>query len=203
MGCRRALGAALVLVLAAGGCAGFQRARPAPRTASRGPEVATDFTPSAAVAAPSRPPDCYLDVVFDRSPERPYVVIGRVSASWLGRGRVALAATEAEVVPLLRREACRAGAHVIFSIETSSQDHLLLGRRGPRLARSVRGTAVAAVYVRPSGHLEPPPPGPGRVIRVPARLEGEETPAPAPGDERGDDIVWDEGLADPWAVPAP
>ncbi len=33
-----------------------------------------------------RSDDCYVDVVLDRSPERPYVVLGRLSVLWTGRG---------------------------------------------------------------------------------------------------------------------
>jgi hypothetical protein len=167
------------------------------------PRAASAFTATSAIEAPARPADCHLDLVLDRHPERPYVVLGRVSSSWVGRGRAAARTSEAEVMRHLARAACRAGAHVLFLVETSSQDHPSPQGRA-YFVRSLRGTAVAAVYVRPSGRLEPPPTAPRSVIRVPGSLEGAPMPVePAPGEAgQGAEEVWDQGIRDPWAVPA-
>ena len=194
------LGAAATLS-AAGGCGARQGAAdPAPAASW----AVAHFTPTSSVDAPRREEGCHVDVILDRAPERPFVVLGRLSASWLGRGATGLEATEAELHPLLLRAACGAGAHVVFALETSSQDHPNEHGERRRFARYLRGTAIAGAYVTPEGRVGAAPASTGRVIRIPERVErpggSTEPSGEPPGAEAG--AVWEQSIRDPWAVPS-
>ena len=167
--------------------------------------VGSSMTPILSIEAPPRAADCHLDLVLDRSPERPYIVIGLVAAIWTGTDRQALNSNDSQIVPQLRARACQAGGHALFHVSTHYQDDWIPRTSSPRpphrnaLVRTIRGTALVAVYVRRNGSVMAPPERPRQVIRVPTRLE---RPI-AVGEGEEDSFEWDQGIVDPWAVPVP
>ncbi len=165
------------------------------------PSVRSNMIRSSAMEPRSRPEDCYLDLVLDRNPVRPYVVVGRVSAVWIGTDEQALEADEEQALEALRAEACRAGGHALFRYGSSQRDQWIAHSGGAQrgsLVRTIRSYALVAVYVSPDGELLTPPTGPRQVIRVPAAL-----PEAVEGvRERGIHPAWERGITDPWAVPA-
>jgi hypothetical protein len=189
--------AMVLLALALGAGCG---AAPGPRALGARPQVTVATIPAPGVEAAARPERCYLDVVLDRSPERPYVLIGQVTAIWTGADRAALGTTAATVLPHLRRQACRAGGHVLYDIRSFYQDQWLEARgAAPRgFMRTIRMTGLVAAYVRRDGAFEPAPALPRSVIRVPAPV-----PPSAPAPLAAEPLAWDQGIADPWVVPAP
>lgn len=170
----------------------------------RRPQQSARFSPATTLAAQPRGESCVLDVVLDRHPERPYVVLGLVSANWVGRGRRALETSESVLLERLQRAACEAGAHVLFGLDTATEDHFWLDGTRTRFGRSLHGSAIVGVYVTPRGRVADPPTTSRPIIRVPARLEST-SPAPPAGDDTASEDVttWEQGIADPWAVPTP
>lgn len=170
------------------------------------PHVETALLSTHNIESPPRPDNCYVDMVLDRSPERPYVVLGRVTTLWTGTDRVGLAATEAVAVPHLRAQACRSGGHVVFQVRSHYQDEWVsrtTTRASNRdlMVRTIRSTALVGVYVERNGRVLAAPTGPRRVIRVPTSVES--MPSSLEDEQEEDPLTWDQGLADPWAVPAP
>ncbi len=182
------------------GCA----ATTSPTSLLRGrPAVRSHIISTSSVEPPVRPDDCYVDMVFDRNPVRPYVVIGRVSSSWVGTGEHGLDGSDRDVLDPLRAEACRAGGHVVFQYQSSYDDDWLSIPRGESVSimgfvRRIRSTALVAVYVTRDGSVMQAPSGARRVIRIPASLPGE-----AEGPDASGHPAWEQGITDPWAVPAP
>jgi hypothetical protein len=83
-------------------------------------------------------------VLLDGPPELPYEILGFVSAEKIGPALVGLRGGEEQAIGWLKAKACRSGASAIYDIETASQ---WLSFRD-RLVRSIRGTAIAAIYIR-------------------------------------------------------
>jgi hypothetical protein len=198
---RRLLSLVLFTVLVAG-CTGSSN----PLAMLRGrPPVQSEIITTSALEPPVRPDDCYLDMVFDRNPVRPYVVIGRVSTTWIGTDEQGLDAMESSAMTPLRSAACRAGGHVLFQYDATQRDQWVPrsggGEAAPRgsFARAIHASALVAVYVSRDGSVLSPPSGAHRVIRVPAAL----TPGPDAEAEGGIHPSWEPGITDPWAVPAP
>ncbi len=166
-----------------------------------GTHIESSMLQASGVEATQRTPECYLDVVLDRSPERPYVILGRATALRTEVGRAALTTTGADVLPHLRQEACRAGGHVLFQVRSHYQDQWISGvntRQRRPFVRTVRMTGLVGVYVRRDGNAVAAPTSPRRVIRVPTQVDRTTTIEP-----EDDGLTWDQGIADPWAVPAP
>jgi hypothetical protein len=67
-------------------------------------------------------------------------------------------------------------------------------------ARTVTATAIMAVYVRRDGTPMEAPVGARRVIRVPTPLELQVGVPSDTTDEAA--MAWEQGITDPWAVPA-
>lgn len=194
--------ALITLLITLGGCATTNN----PLYLLRGqPHVATDLVSTMSTETQPRADDCYVDVVLDRSPERPYIVIGRATAVYTTTDRRALSTTDSNAIPHLRAEACRAGGHVLFDVASNYHDQWIprtsstTPSRRNLMVRSIHSTALVAVYVGRNGSVLAPPSGPRRVIRVPAQVEQ----GVGMVDEVEDDLTWDQGIADPWAVPAP
>ncbi len=179
----------------------------APFCSTCGALSSSSFDAISNITSQSRQDDCVLDVVLDRSPERPFVVLGMVSAARLSRSQQEGGETQSDIVPDLRVEACRAGGHVLFRVSATIEDHLWFDGARSRFARTVAGTGIVAVYVTPAGDELPPPRVTRDVIRVPTRLERHSAPEPAPSSSTPDGgqrrLEWDQGISDPWAVPAP
>ncbi len=131
--------------------------------------VHTGFTATAGLQSKARADDCFIDVVLDGRPDRPYQVIGRITTTSSMPGIFALGENEEIALARMKREACRVGAHVIFNIGTDSQGHW--GYR--HYSRSTRGGATVAVYVSPSD---------GQVLNPPLgfRIVDRRRPLPAP-----------------------
>ena len=66
------------------------------------------------------------------------------------------------------------------------------------LARTIRSTALVGVYVARDGSVMAAPQSPRRVIRVPAVVE-----EGARAEDPDEGLTWDQGIENPWAVPAP
>ncbi len=163
----------------------------------------TSFIPTRNIDATPRDENCHLDVVLDRSPERPYIVVGRATAIWTGIDRAAVTAAEDEVIPTLYNRACSAGGHVVFRVSSHFQDqwiHSPASQTGTRdfMVRTIRATALVGVYVARDGSALAPPSGPRRIIRVPAVME-----EGARSEDPDEGLTWDQGIENPWAVPAP
>lgn len=199
---RRAVVAACMLLLCslATGCVAASNVA---ELASGTSHVRSSVLATQSVVSTPRPEGCYLDLVLDRSPERPFVVLGQVTTVWTGMDRRGLRATDAEALTQLRDQACRAGAHAVFQVRTTVQDQWVPRRAADTanvFARTVVATAIMAVYVRRDGSLMPAAEQPRRVIRVPTSLELQEGAPVDAADEAS--MAWGQGIADPWAVPA-
>lgn len=170
------------------------------------PHVLTSVNRTSNIEATPRTGSCYLDIVLDRSPERPFIVVGEATALWTGTDATALEATDQVVMGRLTSTACEAGGHVIFRMRSHYQDQWVPRssssglRNRDVLVRTIRAVALVGVYVRRDGSLMQPPSGPRRVIRVPTPLERNQNETTGTADEAVD-MAWDQGITDPWAVP--
>lgn len=198
----RALCAILILAMSAVGCAATS---PLTNLLRGQLAIRSGIVRTSSLEAQPRAEDCYLDLVFDRNPTRPYVVIGRVTASWVGTDQRALDALDEQVLAPLRVEACRAGGHALFLFESSFDDQWIThsGSSGEThhrggYSRSIYAHALVAVYVRRDGSLMPAPTSAQRIIRIPSALPNEEEGRT----EDGIHPAWERGITDPWAVPA-
>jgi hypothetical protein len=200
----------VVLFLLGGGCSPAATpvavSQPRPEHIVESPTVHTALLATGTPGAPGRPADCHLDLVLDRTPVQPFVVLGRASAVWTATGRTAAEATDESALEALRGRACQAGAHALFSVRSHFQDHWLppaIPGDTWAFARTVRATALAVVYVSRDGSVLAPPERARRVIRVPRRLEPRDRPPAGPPEDAATGLAWDRGITDPWGVPVP
>ena len=131
------------------------------------------FTPATTMKLAARPAGCYLDLILHGEPPFPYVVIGHVSTESTAGGWFAIGENNEVAMERLQDEACSAGAHGL--IQPDSQAQGVWTQNG--YSKSTTGTAVAFVYVDPSGRALPPPTGP-RLIIHPGGVSGPTPPAP-------------------------
>lgn len=115
---------------------------------------------------------CRLDVLLDGPPELPYEILGIVSAEKIGPALVGLRGGEEQAVGWLKAKACRIGASAIYDIDTKSQWFSFR----ERLVRSIRGTAVAAIYLR----------------SAPAKASASVEPVPGDSNEQWDQLSDDD-----------
>lgn len=202
----RALVIAVLWCLLSTGCAATTTTNN-PLSLLRGePHLLSSILSTGNFETPSRDGDCYLDIVLDRSPERPFIVVGEATALWTGTDAVALESTDRVVMDRLTGAACEAGGHVLFRMRSHYQDQWVprSSSSGVRsrdvFVRTIRSIALVGVYVRRDGSLMPPPSGPRRVIRVPTPLDRTRRD-PASSTDEAVDMAWDQGITDPWAVP--
>jgi hypothetical protein len=125
----------MVLGSAAGGC------------------VHTGFASSTAVVVPARSPDCHLDVFFQGPPPYPYAVLGAVATVSTKPRLFAIGENTGVAVRRMMEQACAVGAHGLMNVAANSE--LIRVRKGYRW--NTTGSAVAFVYVDPSGRPLAPP----------------------------------------------
>jgi hypothetical protein len=115
--------------------------------------VHTGFVPTSDWRPPARPEHCALDVILDGRPDRPYLVIGRVSADSTAPGLFALRENQEAALRRLKVKACEEGAHVIFEVNAAAGGQW----NDDGFSRSTTAWALAAVYVDQGGYPLPPP----------------------------------------------
>jgi hypothetical protein len=115
--------------------------------------VHTGFAGTTAVVVPARSPDCHLDVFFEGAPPAPYAVLGGVATVSTKPRLFAIGESSVVAVRRLMEQACAVGAHGLMNV--AAQSELVRVRKGYR--QSTTGSAVAFVYVDPSGRPLPPP----------------------------------------------
>lgn len=123
----------------------------------------TDFTNKTDMVLAARPSDCHVEIVFDGPPKRPYVVLGPVwTSSSSPQLLYGLRDSDAEPIQRLIDQACLAGAHGLMSVAVHTDRPIGKGWR------HTNASAVAFVYVDPSGRVLPPPDGPRVAIPLSA-----------------------------------
>ncbi|HXT95392.1 MAG TPA: hypothetical protein VN853_03780 [Polyangia bacterium] len=137
--------------------------------------VHTGFTPTTGLALPARPPNCYLDLIFQGRPAYPYVVLGQVTTDSTAPGLFALGESNDVAIQRMKEEACAVGAHGMMNVGANSQGVW----DGNGYSKSTSGGAVAFIYVDPSGQPLAPPNGP-RVIIQPGAYPSPVAAAAAP-----------------------
>lgn len=137
--------------------------------------VHTGFTPTTGLALPARPPDCYLDMIFQGRPAYPYIVLGQINTDSTAPGLFALGESNDVAIQRMKEEACAVGAHGMMNVGANSQGVWT----GNGYSKSTSGGAVAFVYVDPAGRPLPPPNAP-RVIIQPGAYPNPVAAAPPP-----------------------
>lgn len=142
--------------------------------------VHTGFTPTTGLALPGRPPNCYLDMIFQGRPAYPYVVLGQVTTDSTAPGLFALGESNDVAIQRMKEQACAVGAHGLMNVGANSQGVWT----GDGYSKSTSGGAVAFIYVDPSGQPLAPPNGPRVIIQPgaypnPVAAAGPPPPPPA------------------------
>lgn len=133
--------------------------------------VHTGFTPTTGLALPARPPNCYLDQIFQGIPPYPYIVIGKISTDSTAGGLFAIGEDNNKAIKRMREQACQVGAHGLLNMDANSHGSWT----SDGYSKSTTGGAVAFVYVDQAGRPLPPPNAPAVLIQRGAYA------APAPG----------------------
>ena len=124
--------------------------------------VHTDFANTSGVVVPARSADCHLDVFFRAPPPYPYVVLGLVSTNSMAPPVFAIGETDITVIRRMMEEACTIGAQGLMNVTAYSEPV----RVGKGHWKSSNGSALAFVYVDPSGRRVPPPNVPRLVMQA-------------------------------------
>lgn len=138
--------------------------------------VHTGFTPTTGLALPARPPNCYLDMIFQGRPAYPYVVLGQVTTDSTAPGLFALGESNDVAIQRMKEQACAVGAHGMMNVGANSQGVWT----GDGYSKSTSGGAVAFIYVDPSGQPLAPPNGPRVIIQPGAYPNPVAAAAPPP-----------------------
>jgi hypothetical protein len=109
----------------------------------------------------ARPPDCYLDVVFQGEPTRPYVALGAVATDSTGPQLFTIGENNVVAVRRVVEQACALGAHGLMNLAANTQ-YVPVGKGN---WKSTTASAVAFVYVDASGRPLPPPDGPSAAVQ--------------------------------------
>jgi hypothetical protein len=122
--------------------------------------VHTGFARTTALVVPARSPDCHLDMFFfsEGPPPVPYAVLGAVATVSTKPRLFAIGENTVVAVRRMMEQACVVGAHGLMNV--AAQSELIRVRKGYR--KTTMGSAVAFVYVDPSGRPLPPPATDGR-----------------------------------------
>jgi len=122
--------------------------------------IYTGFVRTSSRLPKARSSKCRIDVLLDGPPELPYEILGLVSVEKIGPALVGLRGGEEQAVGWLKSKACRVGATAIYDVKTDGQWF----EYRDRLVRSIRATAVAAIYIQapavPGRSVPPAPPAP-------------------------------------------
>jgi len=144
----------------------------------------TGFQLTASEPQAALEPGCPVDIILDGAPERAYSVLGLASVERVGAAISELPGGQEHVIEWLRPVACAAGGNVLFDLRTATD-------WAPYVGRSIRGTAVVAVYTdgamppapvvqpAPTPDVAPPPPVDTAPVNPPI---GWGQPEPPPSD---------------------
>lgn len=110
---------------------------------------------------PARPPDCYLEIIFQGQPAYAYAVLGRVWTDSSSPSMFAIGDNGVAAIRRMREKACAIGADGLMTVTANSQ-RVWAGKGS---WKTTTAAAVAFIYVDANGRRLPPRTSPTTAIQ--------------------------------------